>query len=76
MEISYETKHKWQRGESTQWGELGLLPSAAATPYWCAVCGLAFTHFYNQERNIYKAIAEAGIDNSVCIPQDGREHGI
>ena len=68
MSDIYDTKHKWERtGESVQWGPLGLPYESAGTPYHCAHCGVKFTHYYHLEPNIYKAIAEAGIDNSVCV---------
>jgi hypothetical protein len=66
MSDIYGTKHDWKGGESVQWGNAGLPSSAAATPFHCARCGVKFTHYYHQQPNIYKAIAEQGIDNSVC----------
>jgi|ERR1700674_225070 len=53
--------HDWVTEPSLQWAERGFGYDAAATPFHCSVCGVKFTHFYHQQPNIYKAMAEAGI---------------
>lgn len=63
-------QHKWQRGESVQWGERGLGYDAAATPYYCETCGAKFVHRYHIQPNIYKAMEEAGITNDDCKPTE------
>ena len=59
-------QHDWKRGESLQWGALGLPRDFAQTPYQCEKCRKSFTHFYNQEPNIYAAMEAAGIDSTSC----------
>lgn len=59
-------RHEWRRGESLQWGSLGLPRETAQTPYKCEKCGKSFTHFYHQEPNIYAAMAAVGINPDSC----------
>jgi hypothetical protein len=59
-------KHEWVSGDSVQWGAQGLDYNSAATPFRCSVCGAKFTHHYHAEPNIYKAMAQAGIDEDGC----------
>lgn len=73
MSDIYANAHKWERGDSLQWGAMNLPSTVAQTPFRCALCGASFVHYYHQQPNIYKAIAEAGIDNSVC--QSTRKEG-
>ena len=66
MSDIYDTKHDWKRGESLQWGAAGLPYDSAQSPFKCSKCGKEFIHYYHKQPNIYKAIAEAGIENWKC----------
>ena len=66
MSDIYDSKHEWRSGNSVQWGAQGLRYDAAATPFHCERCGAKFVHYYHRQPDIYKAIAEVGIENGHC----------
>jgi len=61
----YGDSHNWQRGDSLQWGNMGLPSSAAQTKYTCKDCGESFCHHYNITPNIFQAMEDSGISD-VC----------
>lgn len=66
MNDAPRSQHDWQVGESVQWGAAGLPSTAAATPFWCVICGVRFVHHYNVEPDFQAAMRSAGIDPDSC----------
>lgn len=58
--------HAFKNLGTLQWGSLSLPWESAKTDYKCERCGVAFTHFYHKEPNIYKAMKDANVVADVC----------
>lgn len=63
-------RHDWKGAGSVQWSAMGLPQSAAASYYECARCGAEFTHHYNAEPSIYKAMEAEGHTMDSCPEPD------
>jgi hypothetical protein len=54
--------HNWIKGESLQWGNLGLSSTEAYTEYTCKHCNKSIKVFYNQNEDILEAMISEGVE--------------
>jgi len=66
--------HQWENIYSYQWAASGDTYESAHAIYLCKICGITFTHWYYQVKNIYTALEQAGISKE-CDENSSKPKG-